>query len=1263
MTNQFNFLLVACILAFLVVANSFTSGQTTAPATVTSKIIGSYSTADTGSRGSCLGPNAEPYFIVGWGIYRVNLTNPAAPTTYRWKLFGTVSIQGIVYYDGFFYVSQNFAGNIVKINPNNPDSVTNYITGIDRPENMDIDYNLKRLVVTYGQKTKVGYIDLTATGTPQLVPINNADPVTGLWVVQVDQKTSDIFTDGGGAIQRFKYNKQSNTYTRSVFYTFSYAYLEMKMVNNYLYIRRNGFNSARTLSFIDVRLTPNLLTAFVMPGTYDWIGGFLYIPSSRKFYAVQESFNAAPTPYYGFMEITGANNPCWACDCQLPNMTCRDCGIYQYCNVPKGNCLMDDVCNCTTGWKSNLLDCSTHSCELSNTCSNNKGWCIGPNQCVCQSGWKGDSICSSISCELVNNCTSAAKGTCSAPNVCTCSDGWKGSLDCSIHSCELKNNCNGHGTCIGPNQCSCEAGWLASDNCGTPSCELKNGCNGHGSCDSPNTCTCNSGWKANAECSQHSCDAVNGCSGNGVCTGPNTCECDTYHSGASCDQPTCLLIPYYNPFPARCPSGKEIPRKNTLVFYYEGTKIILPKDSTTTLGTTSTGGVYGSYLKSGVSATLASALGVDNTFSIVGFAKRDTPLNANEAVNVVTFSLGSGKSLSVSLVGSSDASKALLQVVYSVSGNQNAVITGTFTTNNAALNTWTGFSIVRSASSVILYVNYLKVDSTIVDPDSLLAMSLPFSEVTGHTIGGSVDVDELMVFDYALSPVDVPSVITLYLGEHCGWTPDVIGGPKPVVSSTYDAVSKLYTVEVGLFTNDLPAQTTHYQLQLIKSMSSIPNQCNTADVSSPPFTFTDLGCVKKYVYVFDKNVLQQDPFSAAVSEDGNGLVYTTHVLGSYSVNTDQCRLYQFVSRIQFKAELVAAETEFLSIDNLAKLSISRLYVENNKFKVEGTVTSIFDSINDLHDFALDKKTGSSLSFTHTSTPASCGNAICYNLVFTSAIDVTDSLDGTYELTMLMDEKVTNDQTVILSARTVKFVVPIQYTVPTEVAAVTGADITSSITIYDITTHDNRPSISYGAADEVLLGNALDVLVSVPTGFKFVPSEALVCCVPSGSAFPSTKGCSSPDNLYTAKANLISGKSTLGNVQLATGIASLHSKTASPREYFLSFVISERLPTLPTTAQTCRVAIESSFASTGGARTISKFTSYKVSTQSLLTIAPTPSIFESATTVIAMGVSAASGFVIAATCFSVLALLIVCFRSSASSTKAVTSATVSTSIAN
>ncbi|KAL9650102.1 hypothetical protein ABK040_011273 [Willaertia magna] len=237
------------------------------------------------------------------------------------KLFGTVSIQGIAYYNGFFYVSQNYAGKIVKIDANNPDSVTDFKTGIDRPEMMDIDYNLKRLVVSYGQKTRVGYFDLTqTTGTPTLVSVNPTDPVTGLWLVQVDQKTSDIFTDGSGALQRFKYNKQSNTYTRSVFFSFSYSYLDIKMVNNYLYIRRNANNTARTMHYVDVRLNRVLNTAFVTPGAYDSIGAFLYMPNSRKFYAVQESFWAVPTPYYGFMEISGSDNPCWACDCQLPNM-------------------------------------------------------------------------------------------------------------------------------------------------------------------------------------------------------------------------------------------------------------------------------------------------------------------------------------------------------------------------------------------------------------------------------------------------------------------------------------------------------------------------------------------------------------------------------------------------------------------------------------------------------------------------------------------------------------------------------------------------------------------------------------------------------------------------------------------------------------------------------------------------------------------------------------------------------------------------------
>ncbi|KAL9650101.1 hypothetical protein ABK040_011272 [Willaertia magna] len=225
--------------------------------------------------------------------------------------------------------------------------------------------------------------------------------------------------------------------------------------------------------------------------------------------------------------------------------------------------------------------------------------------------------------------------------------------------------------------------------------------------------------------------------GTDPCTGPNTCTCNPSFYGTKCDQKTCLSIPFYTPVPDRCTRPEEIPRKNNIVFYFDGDKC---------------------------SVTLGSSINVDNTFTFIGFFKKDSLFTANEKHIVSSFSLGNSDKLEVSVEGNSDA---------------NLIAKSTIVANKApffTLSKWHSVTVVRSASSIVMYYDFILKTTVVSDPDSVLALTLPIAQAN-HVVGSDIPVDEVMLFNTALNGMEVVKTISLYV-ENCGWTPDVVGGPK-----------------------------------------------------------------------------------------------------------------------------------------------------------------------------------------------------------------------------------------------------------------------------------------------------------------------------------------------------------------------------------------------------------------------------------------------------------------------------------------------------
>ncbi|KAL9654756.1 hypothetical protein ABK040_008551 [Willaertia magna] len=411
-----------------------------------------------------------------------------------------------------------------------------------------------------------------------------------------------------------------------------------------------------------------------------------------------------------------------------------------------------------------------------------------------------------------------------------------------------------------------------------------------------------------------------------------------------------------------------------------------------------------------------------------------------------------------------------------------------------------------------------------------------------------------------------------------GWKSNTFGAPKPTITTSYNSDSKKFILNIEMFKNDLPDQNTFNSLTLAGINNLDNSNCQTSDSNNSPFTIVSDGkCSKKYEYQFDTAELgSSNNFVGSISNDGNSLIYSSYITTSYSsndVNTNICSLYQFTTKVQYQLSLVVSQTEFNSIDNIGKFIVKRLYINSDKkFVLEGTLSRVSDKVSSFQDITLTKQNAPALTLSQSSS-TSCGSA-CYNLIFTSDQIAIESLDDTYKLQFKMSELPSDSNIPIENTRTLSIDIVIQYTVPVDPSVISGSEITSSITLYNSNNALSRPLISYSTNDKIFLGNAIDdVNIVLPTNTKFSPLNAKICCVPSATAFPSS-GCSGSG--HTAFADLVVNKVVQQNVDVAIEGQDLNSKTANSKEYYLQFLIKDKLSNIPTSAQTCRIYIESTF---------------------------------------------------------------------------------------
>ncbi|KAL9642498.1 hypothetical protein ABK040_011065 [Willaertia magna] len=570
------------------------------------------------------------------------------------------------------------------------------------------------------------------------------------------------------------------------------------------------------------------------------------------------------------------------------------------------------------------------------------------------------------------------------------------------------------------------------------------------------------------------------------------------------------------------------------------------------------------------------ATNIDKAFTIQG--QINTPrLAASTTKDLVVTAIADGV-MTIKLI--SDASQVgQLQVVVE-RNSQTATISSPFSNDNA--NIATTFAFVRTGQNTfVIYEGNVPNAAVVVDASSILG-GLAFVD---SAVTGLQDVTNVQVLNAALNDKDV-AVVASNSANKCSWKQDTFGAPKPVIAPGYDAVTKQFTLNVIVPKN--PIQTTYHLVDLVKTIPA-EDTCQATQPANALFT-TDSSstCLNKLSYTFGSAELHnaQGPFEVTVSDNSQGLIATTNVLSTYSVqgSDNECSVYRYVTKVKFQMDLTAAQTEFVSVDNIARFIVTRLYVNaNKKFVLEGVLRSTFDKVTSFQSISLTKQDGQLTLDQTSNTP--CDSGVCYKLVFTSQQDATSALDDKYTLAFSMSEKPSDSQTPVENTRSLTIDIDIQYTVPVDPTVVSGADITSTVTLYKSTDGSSRPLISYATADDILLGNALDdANINLPSGAKFVPSNVKVCCVAAASAFPGT-GCSGSG--HTASADLVTSKVSNTGVDVATAGSVLSTKTAQAKEYLIKFNIAGLLSGIPKSAQTCRVYLESTFE-TSQARDINLF---------------------------------------------------------------------------